>query len=50
MGWERAIFNWLGAGRYNATPPTLAPGALGDTTALQCCASANVASGSLDLT
>jgi hypothetical protein len=30
MGWETAIFNWLGSGRYNATPPTLAPGSLGE--------------------
>lgn len=30
MGWEKAIFNWLGSGRYNPTPPTLSPGALGE--------------------
>lgn len=30
MGWEKAIFNWLGAGRYNPTPPTLTPGSLGE--------------------
>jgi hypothetical protein len=30
MGWEKAIFNWLGAGRYNPAPPTLTPGSLGE--------------------